>query len=92
LPASIRPDGRTGFRNGDTNGHTHEVVKEAVMDSRFSLLASLVLLCALIALGPTTTGAARIGAHLRFMRKTFRGRLQGDTTRMSAWKRRRHRD
>jgi len=28
------------------------------------------------------------------MRKTFRGRLQGDTTRMSAWQRarRRHRD
>jgi len=40
-------------------------VKEAVMDSRFSLPACLVLLCGLIALGPTTAEAAGIGVHLR---------------------------
>ena len=35
------------------------------MDSRFSLPACLVLLCGLIALGPTTAEAAGIGVHLR---------------------------
>ena len=61
----MRRIGRTGFRNGDTNGHKHEVVKEAVMRSCFSSPASLVLLCALIALGQTTAEAAGIGVHLR---------------------------
>ena len=35
------------------------------MDSRFSLQACRVLLCGLIALGPTTAEAAGIGVHLR---------------------------
>ena len=35
------------------------------MDSRFSLPACLVLLCAVIALGATTVEAAGIGVHLR---------------------------
>jgi hypothetical protein len=35
------------------------------MDSRFSLPACLVLLCGLIALGPTTAEAAGIGVHVR---------------------------
>ena len=35
------------------------------MDSRFSLLACLVLLCGLTALGPATAEAAGIGVHLR---------------------------
>ena len=34
------------------------------MDSRFSPPACLVLLCGLIALGPTTAEAAGIGVHL----------------------------
>jgi len=64
------------------------------MISRFSSPACLVLLCGLIALGPTAAEAAGIGVHWGGMRKTFRGRLQGDTIRMSAWERarRRHRD
>jgi hypothetical protein len=33
------------------------------MDSRFSLPACLVLLCAVIALGATTVEAAGIGVH-----------------------------
>jgi hypothetical protein len=40
-------------------------VKEAVTDCRFSLPACFVLLCGLIALGPTTAKAAGIGVHLR---------------------------
>jgi hypothetical protein len=40
-------------------------VKEAVMDSRFSLPACLVLLCGLIVLCSTTAEAAGIGVHLR---------------------------
>jgi len=40
-------------------------VKEAVIVSRFSPPACLVLLCGLIALGPTTVDAAGIGVHLR---------------------------
>jgi hypothetical protein len=43
----------------------HEVVKEAVMDRRFSLPACLVLLCGQIALGPVTAEAAGIGVHVR---------------------------
>ena len=39
-------------------------MKEAVTASRFSLPACLVLLCGLIALGPTTAEAAGIGVHL----------------------------
>jgi hypothetical protein len=35
------------------------------MDSRFSLPASLVLLCGVTALGPTAAEAAGIGVHLR---------------------------
>ena len=35
------------------------------MSRRFSLPACLVLLCGLIALGPTTAEAAGIGVHLR---------------------------
>jgi hypothetical protein len=45
--------------------HKHEVVKEAVMDSRFSLPACLMLLCGLLALGETPSEAAGIGVHLR---------------------------
>jgi hypothetical protein len=40
-------------------------VKEAGMSSRFSSPACLVLLCGLIAPGPTTAEAAGIGVHLR---------------------------
>ncbi|MCK1515689.1 hypothetical protein IVB22_24670 [Bradyrhizobium sp. 190] len=57
--------GRTGFRNYDTNGHKHEVVKVAVMRCRFSLPACLTLLCSLLALGLTTAEAAGIGVHMR---------------------------
>ena len=35
------------------------------MDSRFALPACRVLLCGLIALGPTTAKAAGIGVHVR---------------------------
>jgi hypothetical protein len=35
------------------------------MDSRFARPACLVLLCGLIALGPTTAEAAGIGVHVR---------------------------
>jgi hypothetical protein len=45
--------------------HKHEVVKEAVMDRRFSLPACLMLLCGLLALGETPSEAAGIGVHLR---------------------------
>jgi hypothetical protein len=62
------------------------------MINRFSSPACLVLLCGLIALGPTAAEAAGIGVHLGGMRKTFRGRLQGNTIRMSERARRRHRD
>jgi hypothetical protein len=77
--ASLDPSGsiEPASRNCDTNGHRHEVVKEAVMDSRFSAPACVVLWCGVIALGATAAEAAGIGVHLRFMRKTFRGRLQG---------------
>ena len=65
------------------------------MSRRFSLLACLMLLCALIAPGAAPGGSGRHRhAFGGGMRKTFRGRLQGDTIRMSAWERarRRHRD
>jgi len=65
LPALIRPDRSNRLSDGDTNGHTHEVVKEAVFDSRFWLPASFVLLCGLTALGPATAEAVGIGVHVR---------------------------
>jgi hypothetical protein len=40
-------------------------VKEAAVDSRFSLPACLTLLCGLVALGRTAAEAAGIGVHLR---------------------------
>jgi hypothetical protein len=43
--AGLDTSGRTGTWNGDTNGHKHEVVKEAAMDSRFLPPACVVLLC-----------------------------------------------
>ena len=41
------------------------------MDSRFSLPACRVLLCGLIALGPTTAEAAGIGVHMRVHAQTI---------------------
>jgi hypothetical protein len=65
--ASLDPSGsiEPASRNCDTNGHKHEVVKEAVMDSRFSAPACVVLWCGVIALGATAAEAAGIGVHLR---------------------------
>ena len=64
------------------------------MNSRFSLLACLVLLCGLLAPGATTAEAAGIGVHLRVHAHNIPRALQGGTTRMSAWERarRRHRN
>jgi hypothetical protein len=47
------------------------------MDSRFSLPACLVLLCGLIALGPTTAEAAGIGVHLRVHAQNIPGAVAG---------------
>ena len=41
------------------------------MDSRFALPACRVLLCGLIALGPTTAEAAGIGVHMRVHAQTM---------------------
>lgn len=73
---------RTGFRKDDTNGHTHEVVKEAVMNRRFSSPAGLLLLYALISLAATTAEAAGIGVHLRGHAPNIPRAVAGDTIRI----------
>ena len=64
------------------------------MDSRFAHPACLVLLCGLVALGPTTAEAACIGEHMRVHAQNMPQALAGRHNRMPAWARtrRRHRD
>lgn len=61
IAGSVEP----AFEMETPTGHTHEVVKEAVMSRRFSSPAGLLFLCAQIALDATTAEAAGIGVHLR---------------------------
>ena len=63
-PALIWRTGRTGSRNGDTNGLMHETVKEPAMPSPLLRLGSLALLFGLIVPGGTAD-AAGIGLNLR---------------------------
>jgi hypothetical protein len=55
------------------------------MSRRFQPAARLVILCGLAVIGPATAEAAGVGIQLRAIRKTFRERLQGHTSRMSVW-------